>query len=517
MNITLTKRNAARVFILMIFLIAPLYVNDGFNNILRAKTYIVWLSIVIGIALALLLCGKWIIDRIKDKNFINELLASIASFAKDICTIDIFVAVFGIVVLVSSALSEHPEEALFGSMAWNVGGLLLFALCALYFIYSWFAESDFVGFIGMMIGGIIAMILAVLNDLWIDPLHILTEDENWRDHFTSTIGNIDQFSGYLSIIIPIMVMMFVVSENGFKRTAAAVVLFFSYLNIFLTHADSVYIGVGIGYLFIIGFCLKSPNRYLGLLINGILFGISGFAAKVIILYRPEIRLDDISPILIAHNMHLLIGGICFMLLLLHMFLELHLSKEVIGSILRIIFIIYVVVVIIAVVAVIVFSAFHFDFNFLNRRGLLWYISVYSFSDADTLQQLIGIGPGCVDTISENFYFEIEEAYEGFYFLENLHNDVLEYLVTTGVIGAGSYLGIYIYIIIDFIKVVFGKVVASTNKCYAMIGLIGYIAQSILNGPHPLSTAIFFTLLIIYRAETRLQKRLWAISITASGL
>nr|MCR5101108.1 hypothetical protein [Butyrivibrio sp.] len=94
----------------------------------------------------------------------------------------------------------------------------------------------------------------------------------------------------------------------------------------------------------------------------------------------------------------------------------------------------------------------------------------------------------------------EEAYGAFYFLENLHNDVLEYLITTGVIGAISYLGIYIYIIVDFIKTIIRNKDVSPNKCYAMVGLIGYIAQSILNGPHPLLTAIYFTLLAIYRGE-----------------
>nr|MCR5100026.1 hypothetical protein [Butyrivibrio sp.] len=453
MKISFTRLNIARIYFLLILLAAPLYIENGFNNILRAKTYFVWVSIIVSSVLVIIFFLKWIYDRVKASNLKLELKETATSFIKSVNIMDVFVFIFGIICIVSSALSDYPEEAFSGSMAWYVGGRLLFMLCVMYFVMSRFMSSDFVSFIGMMIGGTFAMILAVLNDLWIDPLHILTEDENWRDHFTSTIGNIDQFSGYLSIIIPIMVMMFVISENGFKKTAAAIVLFFSYLNMFLTHADSVYIGVGIGYLFIIAFCLRKPGRYQGLLINGILFGVAGFAARVIILYRPEIRLDDISPILLAHSVHLIVGGACFVLLLLHMFLELHFSKEQLEKILQKVFWVYIVVAVIGVIAVIVISVMNYDMQFLNRRGLLWYIAAYSFTDADLKQQIIGIGPGCVDTISEMFYFEIEEAYGAFYFLENLHNDVLEYLITTGVIGAISYLGIYIYIIVDFIKTI----------------------------------------------------------------
>lgn len=501
MKITLNKQNAARVYFFMVLMAAPLYFTNGFNDILRDKTYFVWLSIVIAFGLSIMLFFKWLFDSIKEKKLDYNFWEAIRGYLRKANILDAFVTIFGIVCIISSILSEYRKEAFSGSMAWGVGGAMLFAFCFLYLIYSRFMKSEYSYFLGMMLGGAFAMVIAVLNDLWIDPLHTMADvNVFWKDHFTSTIGNIDQFSGYLAIIIPMMVMMFVISESGFKRTAAAIVLFFAYLNMFLTHADSIYIGVGIGYLFIIGFCLRDKKRFMGLVINGILFCVAGFAARVIILYRPEIRLDDISPILLKYNVHMIIGAACFCLLLLQMFLELKLSETKINAILGVLFKVYVVLAIIFVMAVIVLSAMHYDMSFLNRRGLLWYISLYAFADADTLQQIIGIGPGCVDTIAENFYFEIEEAYGQFYFLDNLHNDVLEYLVTTGLLGALSYAGIYVYVIVDYIKGVFTNKEIRPNQYYAMIGLIGYMAQSILNGPHPLMVAIFFVLLTIYRGE-----------------
>ncbi|WP_026523890.1 O-antigen ligase family protein [Butyrivibrio sp. MB2005] len=506
MNITINKQNAARIYFFMVLMGAPLYFTNGFNNILRDKTYFTWLSIVVAAGLALMLLVKWIIAGAKNKTLVSDFKRIVSELIGSVSGLDIFVMCFGIACILSCLISEYRKEAFSGSMAWGVGGAMLFSLCVLYLIYSRFMKSEFSYFLGMMFGGAFAMIIAILNDLWIDPLHTLEDiDVNWKDHFTSTIGNIDQFSGYLSVIIPMMVIMFVISQNGFKRTLAAIVLFFAYLNMFLTHADSIYIGVGIGYVFIIGFCLRNSKRFLGLLINGIIFGLAGFAAKVIILYRPEIRLDDISPILIKHNVDLIIGGICFAVLLLQMFLELRISKEQEDKILKVLFRIYVAAVLIAFVAIIVVSAMHFDIYFLNRRGLLWSIAINAFLDADTPNQIFGIGPGCVDTIAQNYYFEIQEAYGDFYFLDNIHNDVLEYLVTTGIVGAASYLGIYIYVIYDYLRGVLSKNDISPNKLYAFIGLVGYIAQSIINGPHPLMVAIFFVLLTIYRGESLAQK------------
>ncbi len=500
LKISLTKRTAAQIYFLLILMIAPLYMTRGFRRILDDKATIVWVSIAVGLALFFALMVKEFIVAVKVGSFKKAITNSAVTKGESHKLIDIFLFIFGAVCLVSSLCSEYKYEALTGAGAWHVGGAMLAALILMYFLTSEKKEDDIVPFFGMMIGGTITMILAILNDLWIDPLGALESvDINWRNHYTSTIGNTNQFCGYLSIILPIMVIIFVSSENGFKRTAAAIVLFLGYLNMFLTHADSIYIGVGIGYVFIIAFSLKKAGRYMGLLINGILFGVAGFATKVIILYRPEIKLDTVSPILLGHNVHVIVGVTSFVLLLIHMALELKYKAEDIEKMMGYVLVVYIVLMVLALIGVIIYSVSNFNMNFLNRRGLLWYIAVTTFWDNELPQQLIGIGPGCIDEISRDFYFEIVEAYGDFYFLDNAHNDVIEYLLTTGIIGAVSYLGIYLYIIIDFIKGVFKNTDAKGVRVYASIGIIGYIAQSIMNGPHPLTTAMFFVLLAIYRS------------------
>lgn len=497
-KLSLTKHTAARIYFILILAIAPLYISNGYEDIIGSKTYFVWLSIVIGAVLSVIVFIKWVKDSAGKRTLAEDLRAVVSQFISSLGLMDVLVFVFAITCLISSCMSGYVREAFTGSMAWSVGGALLIALSAMYFLTSRQMRCENSYFYAMMIGGFFTMIIAILNDLWIDPLHIMVDNIYWKDHFTSTIGNINQFSGYLSIIIITMVMMFVVSGNGFKRAAAAIVLFFGYLNMFLTHADSIYVGVGFGYLFVIAYTLRNYKRYMGLLINGVLFGLAGFFAKVIILYRPEIRLDDISPILLANNVHLIIGGICFVLLLIHMALEFRLSEEQLKRLFGKAFIAYSALVVIGLIVGLVYTIKIYDMNFLNRRGFLWYVGVYQFLDNETFQQIFGIGPGLVDTISQNFFFEIEELYGEFYFLENLHNDVMEYLLTTGLVGCISYLGIYLIIIKDFIVKLYKNEDFNGISAYAIIALIAYIAQSIMNGPHPLMTAMYFALLAIYR-------------------
>ncbi|WP_026527963.1 O-antigen ligase family protein [Butyrivibrio sp. VCD2006] len=500
MKFTVNKQNVARIYFIFVLAVSPLYISNGYHNILDAKNYIVWLSIVIGAGLSIYLFLKWLANGVTKKTIKAEFISGLKKFISSVDLMDIFVAIFALTSLISSCISGYVHEAFSGSMAWGVGGAMIIALSLMYFITSREMKPESGCIYAMMISGIIAMVLAVLNDLWIDPLKIMTEDDNWKDHFTSTIGNIDQFGAYLSIVIIIMVMMFVMSENGFKRAGACVVLFFGYLNMFLTHSDSIYVVVCFAYLFLIAYCLRSPNRYWGLLINGILFSIAGFAAKVIILFRPEIRLDDISPILFAHNVHVIIGWGSFVLLLIHMVLNLKLNSEQFDKLFKKLFVIYLVLAIIAVATIVIVGIMKFDMYFLNRRGFLWYVAVYQFLDNDLIYQIFGMGPGLVDTISLNFAFEIEEYYGQYYTLENVHNDVLEYLLTTGVLGFISYVGIYVIIIKDFIQKILKDEDFRGVNGYAIAGLIAYIIQSMLNGPHPLTTAMYFALLAIYRGS-----------------
>ena len=136
MNITINKQNAARIYFFMVLMGAPLYFTNGFNNILRDKTYFTWLSIVVAAGLALMLLVKWIIAGAKNKTLVSDFKRIVSELIGSVSGLDIFVMCFGIVCILSCLISEYRKEAFSGSMAWGVGGAMLFSLCLLYLIYS---------------------------------------------------------------------------------------------------------------------------------------------------------------------------------------------------------------------------------------------------------------------------------------------------------------------------------------------------------------------------------------------
>ena len=71
--------------------------------------------------------------------------------------------------------------------------------------------------------------------------------------------------------------------------------------------------------------------------------------------------------------------------------------------------------------------------------------------------------------------------------DNAHNELLQYLVTTGLLGMVSYIGLFISSVIYIFKRANKRVIA--NVC--IVAMVGYFAQAIINISQPITTPFFF--------------------------
>lgn len=479
-------------YTLAILGVLPLFFWNDYDDILWAKTLCFWITAAISLVLLLVPFCHWLFtDRKKG--------SEIRRFCHGIDILDIAVAAFGIFSILASVFSEWKVDAWTGRTGWYVGGAMLAMVCLFYFLVSRGRKSD-QRYTFVLIGAaFLVMLFGILNDFWLDPLS-MTERVNiyWRDTFTSTIGNVNQFAAYLSILVPFISMFFVCETQPFYKTIAAIVLFPCYLNLFLTHADGIYIGVGIGMLAVLLYSLQSPARYLSFLLNGVWFGVAGWVTTILLQLFPKIAMDDVSPILLGHHAHFIVGGASFALILLHMFVELKADEKKIARFLRVMSFILLCVLLLAFVTVVVWLIVNFNPMILNRRGTIWTIALEVYADGEWKDKLIGLGPCCLDHNAVDYAYEIVESYGAYYTLENAHNDVIEYLVTTGALGCASYVLIFGTVGVRFLKNLFHPQKASDETTFLSVALIGYAAQALLYGPHPLTTAICFLLLAIYR-------------------
>ena len=88
----------------------------------------------------------------------------------------------------------------------------------------------------------------------------------------------------------------------------------------------------------------------------------------------------------------------------------------------------------------------------------------------------------------NFYNEMVGVTGKKY--DNCHNELLQYLVTTGIFGAVSYIGLFVSSIIYMLKRNDGNAIV-----IASIGAaVAYAAQGLVNLNQPITTPFYFVIL-----------------------
>ncbi|MCR4762136.1 MAG: O-antigen ligase family protein [Lachnospiraceae bacterium] len=507
-----TRPDAVRFYWIMLFAAAPLYLPHGYIRALEDKTLFIWLAVA---ATGSLFICLFISDRLAvlfparhrgralprarraPVRFWSDSLLSIRLSA---VPLDWAVALFGGTVLLSCLLSSWRKASFTGEKCWNVGGLLLLSMCALYFLCSSSLRRERLPFILFAGSGFFMMLLGFLNDLSMDPLGASKGmDSLWAASYTSTIGNVNTYSGCLSILLPILAAAFV-SLPASRQVPAAVALFLCYLNLFLTHADSLYFSTAATLSVLTVWCMRSKRRINGWSINLCLLGLAGSMAMIIVRINPDLYLDELSPVLFRLWIPpiLLLTGIAGILCC--RLLPSRIGEAAEKRVRHILFLGSFALLILSFLAGILYAATHFSRDFLNRRGLIWEIAVRAFLEGGIREKLLGLGPGNLDEFALAYRHLIVRHYDGIYLLENAHNDLLEYLATTGLFGFLTYAGMYAWILFDFIRRIRNRERCSRCQLYAFAGLFGYMTQSVFNGPHPLTTAFFFGLLSLYRGE-----------------
>ena len=130
---------------------------------------------------------------------------------------------------------------------------------------------------------------------------------------------------------------------------------------------------------------------------------------------------------------------------------------------------------------------------------MWEIVCHAIQRGDLREKLIGLGPGNFDQFSKKYMHLIVKYYGRQYTLRNAHNDIFEYLATTGILGAAAYTAIYITVIIRYVILAVRRQ-AGDLTTIAFAGLLGYMSQAMMNGPYPLMTAMFYGLLAFFTAS-----------------
>ena len=137
--------------------------------------------------------------------------------------------------------------------------------------------------------------------------------------------------------------------------------------------------------------------------------------------------------------------------------------------------------------------FKIDDSWGNFRGYVWRRLARVYSDLPFVNKLFGYGNESVmDIMTSGFYDEMMAKVGVVY--DNAHNEYLQYLVTTGILGAVTYIGLIVSAFVSMIKCAFGGTDRNLCECIAVaLGIAGYATQAFFNLNQSLTTPYIFLL------------------------
>ncbi len=495
---TLKKIKIESIYAILMFFIFLFFFHNYYFDITYAKySFFKWTTCIIGITYVL-------VTAFRQKNDRKELF--------HLTITDVCMFIWLIIQTISLLISDYKAEAWSGSLGRNTG-LLFYLLCFLgYFILSR-SQINRKNLIHLFLTGTALLnILAVCNFFSIDPFGFFIKLSDYQSNFfLSTSGNINFYASIICLSLPISCYLFLCEEkNIFFYLTVSIIGFFGLLS---GNSDGGYLGIGFMFLFLFWYSCKKTEYLKRLLILGFCFLTT---AKILFILssltpiasRPFITLSDFFV------NSTLTWGLWVMLCLALVYLLLH--EQTIKTFLPIIqkgvLTLYLSLFIIVTILFIYFSFINktAEIGFLSSylrwndswgtgRAYAWRNLIEAFSDFSIPQKLFGYGPDTTRCIMMKYYMQNSYLIQ----FNNAHNEYIQYLVTTGILGLLSYISIWAANIYCIMK---NKLKVSLYTKAISLAIIIYLIQAAVNINQPISTPLLFLLLGVSQIELRKNRK-----------
>lgn len=141
--------------------------------------------------------------------------------------------------------------------------------------------------------------------------------------------------------------------------------------------------------------------------------------------------------------------------------------------------------------------FTFDDEWGNYRGYVWSRLTRIYQELPFVNKVFGAGNESIYTLmSARYSDEMIEVTGTVY--DSAHNEYLQYLVTMGIVGLITYLGLIISSIVNGVKLV-----KEEPLCMPLLaGMIGYVVQAFVNVEQPITTPFLFLFLALMAGMRR---------------
>ncbi|MBQ9612546.1 MAG: hypothetical protein IJV14_08165 [Lachnospiraceae bacterium] len=400
---------------------------------------------------------------------------------------------YGLSLCLSTVFSVDRRTAFWGAAGWRIGFVaeLVSVICCISFIhyFHWdkLLQSLFLS------GGAVVIAIAILNRFQVYPFSFMRDGEGY---FLSTIGQINWYCGWLSVILPFAAGLLFAEERKLQKIALSMFCFIAFFSAITQGSDSAFLFIGVLFMTLFLYAAGSREKIHRALSVWVLFLAACVIAAVILEREPGIfaeyflnhagmalrilRWKGIYILFIVSFAGMVYtglpdwqGGIR----------RTEMKKSVRGEIfIRNLIPVGMVLVSVFLLAVQVLFPEIFTPEFGNNRGIQWKAVSDTWRSFSPGRKLIGAGPDCLNYYLRN-YTEYAAQIHAF-FGENIvaaHSILLHRLFTTGILGTAAYILLLASSVRKLLTRETTMPFALVVLCYCANGLVSF--DQVMNMPY----------------------------------
>ncbi len=447
----------------------PLYMKDGYYQIGTAKYDAFAHVVVFGMPVLLLLALIYSICSVKETGISRQ---GIVSMCKNMSLTDWFIMGYLVTVLLSFALCGHPKEAFWGYSGWFMGLFSQLSFVLIYFFGSRFLKDSPLVLAVLGVVSSYVFVLGIQHRLLIDPIGVYESlADYYKTQFLSTLGQASWYSSFMTTVLPIGMFAFWYFKHVALRIVTGLFVLISFMTMVTQNTDSAYFGFLAASLVLFHVSVKNANRMRRFFEVMMLFVLAPKCMQFLLKVYPNgiMTWDKISYILVFDVRIWMLAVLCAVMIAVFAVLE-KTDKYPLRAMMVLRTVIYVLIgcMILFWVVVLVLSAkgavppvmealsqkipyLTWNKSWGNGRGFTWSITAQMLAEMDIKNRLFGVGPDCYAIYAHGNYNEQLKAGWGDMVLTNAHNEWLNMFVVGGILGAVTYLGVFLSALVRFVK------------------------------------------------------------------
>lgn len=513
------------VFLFIALMVFPLYYDNYYFNILKAKYIFYYVSVLsmLFVFLVITLIFAFIDQKEYGGSNRRRILAGLApkQFWKTSTWVDKTLIAFFAFALISTLQSDYRYEAFWGNEGRFSGLFLIFLYTSSVFLIGKFGKIKKWYMEAFLISGAAVCMLGILDYFKIDLLGFKTfMKESDKVIFTSTLGNINTYTAFVALVVGASAGLFVSEKNPFRAFFHYVLLLVAFFAIVTGQSDNAYLAIGVLFalLPLVLFVSRKGIRRYVMTLAGFMTVLKLIADINVQMPDEVIGLSGVFQLLTEYD-KLLYIVIALWCVVIGLYLsEYFRSKKMlkadqtdrVGNWLRILWGGLLLVVIGTVIYVLYDANFGgnadkygavsqyviFNDSWGTNRGYCWRIGWESYMALPLHHKLFGFGP---DTFGILTWPYREEALLNYgVFFESAHNEYFQYLVTMGPFALLAYLAF----LGSACKRMLKKMAACPWVLAPLAAAVCYGAQALVNINLPIATPVMWTLLAVGVAVCR---------------